>query len=251
MLDVSLTIPELGFSEPDHENESASVIRMPGAFEDQPEPEDHEVKHEIPGDPETRRWLARELHDTVGTTLSGMLLEMEYLKRRGSGSALHDEIEVLQHSTREVLQSLRRLLSGLRDEPTHITGFADLVFEVLERFERQSGIQTMLVTDDRWPRRMVGRTAHHLIRIVEEALQNVRRHSCASTVEITLERIADDAVLTIHDDGRGLQGAPDGQGYGITGMQEYAVLAGCELTFKSFPDRGTAVIVSLPLEASR
>lgn len=246
-LDVSVTIPELGFSEPDHEHETDSVIRMPGAFE---KLDPQAAQRDIPCDPETRRWLARELHDTVGTTLSGMLLEMEYLKR-GGGSSLQQEIELLQHSTREVLQSLRRLLSGLRDEPTHVTGFADLVFEVLDRFERQSGIHTMLVADERWPRRMLGRTAHHLLRIVEEALQNVRRHSCARSVEITLERVGDDAVLTIHDDGRGLQGLPDGQGYGITGMQEYAVLAGCDLRIESFPDRGTAVKVLLPLEASR
>ena len=248
---MSLTIPELGFSEPDPEEETGSIIRMPGAFEDHPDGGDEPVAREIPGDSETRRWLARELHDSVGTALSGMLLEMEYLKRRGAESPLHDEIEVLQTSTREVLQSLRRLLSGLRDEPTHVTDFADLVYRVLERFERQTGIQTMLVADDRWPRRLVGRTAHHLLRIVEEALQNVRRHSCARSVEITLERVGDDAVLTVHDDGRGLQGLPDGQGYGITGMHEYAVLAGCDLRIESFPDRGTAVKVSLPLEGSR
>lgn len=248
-IDVSLTIPELGFSEPGHDPDAASVITMPGAFQGDPEPGEDVMRREIPGDPETRRWLARELHDTVGTTLSGMLLEMEYLKRHASGPALHDEIELLQHSTRDALESLRRLLSGLRDEPTHITGFVELVSEALERFERQSGIKTLLVTDGRWPVRMVGRTAHHLLRIVEEALQNVRRHSCAQSVEVTLDRVGDDAVLTIQDDGRGLQGPADGQGYGITGMQEYAVLAGCDLRIESLPDHGTAVTVSLALEA--
>ncbi len=222
---------------------------MPRAFRPDPEA-DQAGPAGIPSDPETRRWLARELHDSVGTALSAMLLEMEYLKR-GDGTTLQDEIQLLQNSTREVLHGLRRLLSGLRDEPTHITGFADMVYEVLERFERQSGIPVTLVADERWPRRMVGRTAHHLLRIVEEALQNVRRHSCARSVEITLARVGNDAVLTIQDDGRGLQGLPDGQGYGITGMQEYAVLAGCDLRIDSFPDRGTAVKVSLPLEARR
>jgi signal transduction histidine kinase len=176
---------------------------------------------------------------------------MEYLKRRGGASALQGDIELLQHTTREVLQSLRSLLSGLRDEPTHLTGFADQIYQLLERFERQSGMQAMLVAEDGWPRRMLGRTEHLLLRIVEEALQNVRRHSCAGSVTITLGRADDDAVLTIRDDGRGLQCLPDGQGYGITGMREYAVLVGCDLRIESFPDRGTAVIVSLPLERSR
>jgi two-component system sensor histidine kinase UhpB len=242
--------PKLGFSDPGA-GDPVSVIRMPGVFQDQHEVDAAGGRAEIPGDPETRRWLARELHDTVGTTLSGMLLEMEYLKRRGGEPGLHDEIEGLQSSTRDVLQSLRRLLSGLRDEPTHVTGFADMVYDTLARFERQTGIQTMLVADDHWPRRMVGRTAHHLLRIVDEALQNVRRHSCARSVEITLQRVGEDAVLTVHDDGHGLQAVPDGHGYGLTGMHEYAVLAGGELRIESFPDRGTAVKVSLPLEKNR
>lgn len=221
---------------------------MPGVFEGQVEATPNT---EIPGDPEMRRWLARELHDTVGTTLSGMLLEMEYLKRRGGDASLGEEIEGLQSSTRQVLQSLRRLLSGLRDEPTHVTGFADLIYEALARFERQSGIQTVLVAGEGWPRRLPGRTAHHLLRIVEEALQNVRRHSCARSVEITLERIGDDGVLTVRDDGLGLRGLSAGQAYGLTGMHEYAVLAGCDLRIESFPDRGTAVTISLPLETNR
>jgi len=224
------------------------VIRMPGVFAGDADDGAAAILSEIPGDPETRRWLARELHDTVGTALSGMLLEMEFLKRQGGESGIRADIEGLQSSTREVLQTLRRLLSGLREEPTHVTGFAEGVYDLLARFERHTGIQTSLVADEGWPHRMAGRTAHHLLRIVDEALQNVRRHSYARSVEITLAQIGEDAVLTIRDDGRGLQGLADGQGYGITGMQEYAVLAGCELRIESFPERGTAVTVSLPLE---
>lgn len=223
---------------------------MPGVFEDRSDTADKVGPMDIPGDAETRRWLARELHDTVGTTLSGMLLEMEYLKRRGAEPSLRQELEGLQGTTREVLQSVRRLLSSLRDEPTHTTGFPDLIYRLLEQFEAKNGIQTVLVADDSWPRRMAGRTAHHLLRIVEEALQNVRRHSYARSVEITLERIGDHAVLTIQDDGRGLQALPDGQGWGLMGMHEYAVLAGGDLRIESFPDRGTAVRIFLPLDRS-
>lgn len=248
---VTLTIPDLGFSERIPEHDPASVILLPGLLEDHAGARESAPRTQMPGDAETRRWLARELHDTVGTALSGMLLEMEYLKRRRAEASLREEIEGLQSSTREVLQSLRRLLSGLRDEPTHITGFADMVHQVLDRFQRQTGIQTRLVADERWPSRMVGRTAHHLLRIVEEALHNVRRHSRARSVAITLERLGDDAVLTVQDDGHGLQDLHDGQGLGLTGMHEYAVLAGGDLRVESCPDQGTAVIISLPVETSR
>jgi two-component system sensor histidine kinase UhpB len=154
-------------------------------------------------------------------------------------------------STREVLQRLRRLLSGLRDEPSVLTGFADLVRQTLERFEHQSGIQTFLVSCEGWPGHLDGRIAHHLLRIIEEALQNVRRHSCARSVEVSLGGSGDGAVLTVQDDGRGLQGGLDSQGYGIRGMHEYAVLAGGDLSIESFPDQGTTVRVLLPLERDR
>lgn len=89
-----------------------------------------------------------------------------------------------------------------------------MIFQVLDRFKRQSGIRTTLVPGNGWPRRVLGRTAHQLLRIVEGAVENVRRHSYARSAEIRLEREGDDAVLTIQDDGRGLQSLPDGQGYG-------------------------------------
>lgn len=231
---------------------SSSVLPMPGAYQGVPfhdaSARTQGTTLDVPGDPETRRWLARELHDTVGTTLATMLLEMEFLKRREGASSLTPELESLQTTTRGVLSSVRSLLSGLRDEPAQITGFADTVFESLSRFERTTGTQTTLVTEEGWPIRIDGRAAHHLLRIVEEALRNVRRHSEARSVEITLERAGDQAVLSVRDDGRGLETAPNGQGYGLTGMHEYAVLAGADLTIESFPERGTTIRVHLPLE---
>ncbi len=221
------------------------------AFEDPTDPDQRESELGLTGDAETRRWLARELHDAVSNHLSEAILEMEYLKRREGGSVLGDEIALLQISTREALQNLRRLISGLRDEPTHVTGFADMVAKRLERFEHRSGIQIILVASEGWPGRVPGRTAHHLLRIIDEALENVRRHSCARSVEVRLERRGDDAVLTVRDDGGGLRGVPDGQGYGIRGMHEYATLAGCDLSIESDPDQGTTVTVLLPLEEGR
>lgn len=215
-----------------------------------PDPDSNGLAFEakIAADAERRLWLARELHDAVGNPLSEILLEMECLKRRERESLLCDEIELLQGSTRDVLQSLRRVLSGLRDEPAHVIGFADTVRLTLEQFERRSGIQTALMADDTWPCQMVGRTAHHLLRIIDEALQNVRRHSGAGSVKVTLERSGNDALLTIQDNGGGLQCVPDGQGYGLRGMREFAILAGCDLRIESFPDQGTSVKVLLPLE---
>lgn len=142
------------------------------------------------------------------------------------------------------------LLSGLRNERAHVTGFADMVHDVLERFERHTGTQIMLVVDDSWPSQMVGRTARHLLRIVEEALQIVRHHSSARSVKITLERVGDDAVVTVQDDGRGLHDLPEGQGHDITNTLLTAVPAGWGFTIETSRDRGITTKVSVPLQAS-
>jgi signal transduction histidine kinase len=202
----------------------------------------------VPGDPATRRWLARELHDTVGTTLASMLLEIELLKRREGHTPAKNELECLQAATRAVLSSVRKLVSGLRDEPSDVTGFADTLFAVLERFERTTAMRTLFVTEEGWPVVMNGRAAHHLLRIVSEALENIRRHSNARSVEITLQGHSSLAVLTVRDDGQGLHPTPDGHGYGLTGMQEYAVLAGADLEIESVPEHGTTIRVTFPLE---
>jgi signal transduction histidine kinase len=210
---------------------------------------------------EIKQWLARELHDTVSSTLTTMLIQMEQLQlrekepslRHGSQPTNADlcaELQSFQDSTRQALSSLRMLLQELRKaERVPLPSFIESVRGVLDRFERRTGIACRLTAAEGWPAEMGGEAAQHLVRITQEALQNVHCHSAASSVDVSLERAADVAIMTISDDGVGLgRGPAKGGGFGLIGMRERTLLVGGELRLHGTPGQGTMVQASFPVE---
>jgi signal transduction histidine kinase len=199
-----------------------------------------------------RQWLARELHDSVAQVLIGMVLEIEQAKaeqtgRRGALEAL----DSLQASTRIVLANLRQAMINLRGEPTHGPTLAEWMQDLLDRFQAETSIQTRLLGVESWPSPLSTHASINLSRIVEEALQNVRLHSEARLVLVSLSRDDGVARLDIRDDGRGRRES-DGsrwQGLGTLGMKERAMLLGGELKVESGFGDGTAIEVRLPVES--
>jgi signal transduction histidine kinase len=85
----------------------------------------------------------------------------------------------------------------------------------------------------------------HLLRVVQEALTNVRRHAAASEVTVTLSYVDDGVVIDVADNGIGIDGAPPG--VGLTGMRERMDAIGGTLTVESAPGEGTTVALSVPV----
>ena len=191
-----------------------------------------------------RDWLARELHDGVVQRLTVMVVEFEHLKRRGSRPA---DLERLQQSARESIGDLRRLLCELRDEPAVDFGFVDSVRERLEQLAEETGTLAELVVHS-WPDELPAHQAMNLRRIVGEAISNVRRHSGASRVTVTLQAVNGSLAITIADNGRGMA-SRDG-GFGLRGMSERARLLGGRISFDSAPGEGTTVRCISPLGGS-
>jgi signal transduction histidine kinase len=193
---------------------------------------------------EARTWLARELHDGAVQHLTVMVVELEHMKRASASAA----VERLQATTRTALADLRRLLYELRDEPTTETGFANSIRESLEQLAAATGIEVDLVIHS-WPDELPSQQAWHLSRIASEALSNVRRHSGASRVTVTLQVISSSLAITITDNGRGL-GSPE-SGFGLRGMQERAHLLDGHITLDTPPEGGTRVRCMAPLGESQ
>jgi signal transduction histidine kinase len=196
-----------------------------------------------------RHWLARELHDTVASHLTTMVIEMEQLKRQSSGPGLSRELERYQESTREVLGNLRRVLHQLRGEPCHVSGFVDSLGLLLLRFQDRTGIHANLAGQDSWPSRLAARASRDLLGIVDHALHNVRTHSAAHCVDIRLSCAQALATLTIADDGIGHDADLMRGGMGVTGMRERAALVGGSLRVESSPGNGTTVRAIFPLKS--
>ncbi|HEX2647302.1 MAG TPA: histidine kinase [Candidatus Dormibacteraeota bacterium] len=195
---------------------------------------------------EVRRLVARELHDRVAQTLTGMLVEVENFKSEQVGwSDVVHQMDLIQSSTRQVLQNLRQLLYDLRGEELLQEGLVRALTTLAERFEESTGITTRLEVGVGWPDLLPAHTSLNLYRIVEEALANVRWHSGAKNAFVVLGSALDNQLaVRIIDDGRGLDADPERVvGLGTIGMRERALLLSGRLLVESDEGLGTTVSV--------
>ena len=200
---------------------------------------------------EVKRLLARELHDRVAQTLTGMLIELENFKAEQAGrESVLREVSELQVSTREVLNNLRDLLYDLRGEASAELDFGESIQRLTRRWEERSGITVLLKVAPSWPDILRAPAAQNLYRLVEEALRNVMRHSGAQVVQLTLDLDSEGmARVSIVDDGDGIDSEDDSRphGLGLLGMRERVLLLGGQLRVQSLPGAGAVVEATIPI----
>jgi two-component system, NarL family, sensor histidine kinase UhpB len=193
--------------------------------------------------------LARELHDSVAQTLTTMLVELENFKVEQTGrQSVLRQLGELQESTRDVLTNLRHILYNLRGETGVEEGFVEAIRALLVRFQERTQMRVHLSVSPSWPARLRSQAALNLIRIIEEALNNVRLHSGARLVEVALGSAGGSQLaIEVRDDGRGKESAL-APGMGVLGMRERAMILGGRLEVESVAGVGTTVRAILPKE---
>lgn len=158
-----------------------------------------------------RARVARELHDGAIQSLVGIELRTAALQRQsGMAPAVAEELQAIQGLLRNEVVALRTLMLELR--PPDLEEAAQLpaaITAVAERFRRDTGIAVHVACQGDTSR-LPQRTAIELVRIVQEALVNVRKHSGASRVEVRLADADAGWRLTIEDDGCGMAPRDDG-----------------------------------------
>lgn len=198
---------------------------------------------------EVKRLVARELHDRVAQTLTGMVIDLENFKsQQVSWQDVVHELELIQSSTRDVLSSIRQMLHDLRGDEQLRSGFLETVRTLVGQLQMKTGISARLEIESGWPEQLSAPASLNIYRILEEALSNVRLHSGAQTVRVLLEAPSDDELsIEIKDDGRGVDTDPGRPvGLGTMGMRERALLLGGRVTVESEVGRGTTIRVVFP-----
>jgi len=196
-----------------------------------------------------RTRVARDLHDEVNQSLTGLLLRLE-AAREEAPPELEAELsktkELANQAMRELLSLARQLRPTALDDLGLVAATAGLV-EQLGQGEIETGIEVDGDFSD------LGDDAQLVVyRVAQEALSNAARHSGAGRVEVRLARLGSGGVgLTVADDGRGFAFDESERGLGIAGMRERALLIGGELTIESRPGRGTTVRLTVPGESAR
>ena len=153
----------------------------------------------------------------------------------------------------EELEALGRATSGLRSAMYDLRHEKERPFvesvEALVEHSRQAapGRKTELVIEKGFPEELPAEVSVELLRVLQEALTNARRHSGAGTVEVRLQ-MQDEAVLAeVIDDGRGFDPASIRAGVGLSAMRERVEALGGEIEVRSPPGEGTKVTVRVPL----
>lgn len=196
--------------------------------------------------------LARELHDRVSPLLTAMLVEMEHFKlEQGERHPVVARVSRFQEDTREVLNNLREVLSGLRGGRDLTIEFVEAIRQdLIARFVAETGIPVRFRVSRSWPARLPTVAAINLYRIVGEALANAHRHSGTQRASVTFSVRDELAVVTVRDEGGGViplgRDATPGS-YGILGMRERALLLGGHLSVSAARPRGTVVRLEVPL----
>ncbi len=192
---------------------------------------------------EERARVARDLHDEVNQSLTGLLLRLEAV-REVAPPELEAELTATRSLANQAMQELLSLARQLRPTALDDLGLAAAIAGQLEQVEH-SGLAVELRTEGDFSG-LDDDVQLVVYRVAQEALTNAARHSEAARITVSLRRSGDGVELEICDDGRGFAFEQSERGLGISGMRERALLIGAELTIESRPGDGTTVRLSAP-----
>jgi signal transduction histidine kinase len=194
-----------------------------------------------------RERLARELHDLMGRSLVLVSVQLETARRLAAKEpsrvppVLEATLEVVRDSTRE----LRRSLAGLRDGALEGRSLASAIPERLRAEADLGGWRTAWEVAESLA--LPPAVEDALWRVLQEALNNARKHARAGTVTVRLGAGGGAATLEVEDDGVGLPEPPPAGRYGLTGMRERVEALGGRLELSSGRPSGTVVRATVPL----
>ena len=201
-----------------------------------------------------RARFARELHDGAVQSLIAVEMQVDVLKRQAENTpeVVSSELGRIQGLLREEVLKLRELMQQMKSIDVDSRRFLSVVTDAVERFERETGISARFVTDIE-KLEMPDKICRELLRIVQEALVNIRKHSGARHALVRLSSNPTHWTLTIEDDGKGFsfsgrfsQEELDQMGKGPLIIKERSRLIGAALTVESNPGAGTRLEVKVP-----
>jgi len=194
-----------------------------------------------------RNRLARDLHDTLAHSLAGLVVQLEAIDMlvKAEPDMARAELAKARQLAHTGLQEARQAIQDLRANPIEDLGLAcALEREVIDFGERADVQVDVHVTDPRQP--LANDVASQILRIAQEALNNVEHHADARCVSVALLQTERALQLSVSDDGRGFADEQVAENrFGLKGMRERAAMIGADLQINSMVGRGTTVQLTL------
>jgi signal transduction histidine kinase len=197
-----------------------------------------------------RKRISRELHDDIGQRVALLAMELDLLQRSLSGAhALRERVERLQAWAGELGTDLHALSHALHSSKLKHLGLGAALRELCSRVRGGASLQVELSCNGD-TRCLSDEEALVLFRITQEALNNVVKHSRATSVTVTLKCSNNRVDLVVCDNGRGFDYKAESGGMGLLGMRERLRAVDGEFRISSAPNGGTKIHASVPI-ASR
>jgi signal transduction histidine kinase len=221
----------------------------------------HDVREErdriVAVEEEVRRRLARDLHDGLAQLLAAMVMNIKFVQDllKNSPEQAAKELAQLEPLTSKALRQVRTLLFDLRPVILETHGLVPALESYVERLGQDSPIDYRLLVRAEIPR-LNSRAEAAIFAIVQEAINNAKKHAYAQHMAIVVDRQDDDLTVTIRDDGTGFDlkevDAEYGQrgSLGLLNMRERADMLSGELSIETDPGQGTAVRLHLSVTSN-
>jgi signal transduction histidine kinase len=199
---------------------------------------------------EERTRIAREIHDELGQSLTGLKMDLTWLTSRlpKDQKSLLSKTKSIFRLIDDTIRSVRRISAGLRPEVLDEVGLAAAIGWQARDFQKRTGIRCKVAV----PADNAGldhERSTAVFRIFQELLTNVARHSGATRVDVAVRLDEGKLVLEVQDNGKGISKAElDGsKSLGLLGIRERASLFGGDVAITGTRGQGTRVTISIPL----
>jgi PAS domain S-box-containing protein len=199
-----------------------------------------------------RRFIAQELHDEIGQTLTGINLAIDVLMKTAPEN-IGASLSEVQNSVKDLMTRVRNISLDLRPSMLDDLGLLHALLWHFDRYALQTGIR-VIFRHEGLDTRFSPEIETGAYRVIQEALTNIARHAGVNEAEVLVVAGSDTFAITIQDRGKGFD--PEraqcaGNTIGLEGMKERLVLLGGRLTLESGPGKGTRLLVEIPLKHCR
>jgi signal transduction histidine kinase len=199
-----------------------------------------------------RARVARELHDGAIQALIGIEMQVDVLRRRNANREVATELDRVQQLLRREVLNLRELMQSMRPVDIGPHQFLDFIAGLVERFSRDTGIAVRFISELQEVT-LPAATCSELVRVVQEGLVNIRKHSTAQSAVVRFGSQNGSWKLVINDDGQGFPFSGrltlselDGIRRGPAVIKERVRAVGGDMVIESTPGQGSRLEITIP-----
>jgi signal transduction histidine kinase len=196
---------------------------------------------------EERNRIAREIHDSLGHSLTALNLQLETALKLWQSNPTQAQTFLARAKDlgSKALQDVRQSVSTMRSHPLQEKSLEQAIVGILENYHRNTGIAPIYLINLSYPIPVETSTA--LYRIIQESFTNIYKHAQATEVKLELTTTPSSLQLRIHDNGRGFELTQNTTGFGLQSMRDRTLALGGFFKINSTPGSGCEITVDIPL----